>query len=314
MAALGFVGVLPDYIGMNSFGAASTHSHGYLVGEQVAIGSWDALRAGLKLVKKLGLGVKVSSKTIIWGGSQGGHSALFTELYGPYYAPEFEVPGVVALVAPTTLPPLVDAAVTSFSPPTMSFAAVLATMREWYGEPANLSAILTDVAPYNFASTMRDQILRTEKCDTGARYSSMGDQPEEQKVDVVYRQSFIDAVKQDRWTELEPWACFFRENSLATSSVQPKRVTPTFLIYSEKDNLVVTAPMRDEFTRLCASGYRLDYLECQDAAHTQGAVWSLSEQVAWIRERLEGKPLGDSACTLQAPKCCSSSPADVCTP
>ena len=51
LAANGFVVIAPDYIGMNGMGAGSTAHHAPQVGEQVAIGSWDALRAGLALVR-----------------------------------------------------------------------------------------------------------------------------------------------------------------------------------------------------------------------------------------------------------------------
>lgn len=315
LASLGFIAVLPDYIGMNGEGAASTTTHGYLVGEQVAIGSWDAVRAGLALLKQLDLGgAKAGSKVVVWGGSQGGHAAMFTELWGPYYAPEFQVPAVVALVAPTTLKPLVRIAVDQWGPPTLAFASVLDTMRDWYAAPANLEGVLTDTAPYHFASTIDSQLLVKDSCDdTGKAYKPIGDNPDEQTPATVFDASFIDKIDHQQWDQLAPWSCYMNENSLATSSVKPLRHTPTFMAYSQNDDLVVTAPMRTEFDHLCSLGYKLHYLECEGAGHSQGATWSLPEQLAWVQDRLAGKPLTDM-CQRHEPVCCSGSPASVCTP
>jgi len=312
LAALGFVAVAPDYIGMNGFGDASATTHGYLVGEQAAIGSWDAVRAAARLVETLDAGFVRSPRTVVWGASQGGHAALFMERYGPWYAPEIPVATVVAAVPPSALEPLVRKAVEAYSPPTVAFAAVLATMRRWYGRPATLAAELTDQAPYRFASTIDSQVFRTEKCDTAAAYEPIDDTPDEQGVELMYRQPFIDAVMQGRVDSLDPWGCLFRENSLATTSVSAKRFTPTLMVYSEKDDLVVTEPMRQDFDRLCAQGQRLAYLECRDAGHSEGAAWSLPDQLAWIRDRLADRPLPADLCARRAPQCCAAEPAERC--
>ena len=313
IAALGFVSVAPDYIGMTGFGAPSTTTHIYCGGEQVALGSWDALRAAQKLTRKLKPGVTTGQSAVLWGGSQGGHAALFMELYGPYYAPEFDVKAVVAGVPPSVLLPLAKKAMEAFSPPTIAFGAVMATMREWYGEPADLRAVITDDPPYSFASTLHDQVFVKDTCSTGEAYKPIEDNPAEQRVDFLYKQAFIDAVLNDHVDQFPPWDCFLRENALGDSSVKPLRFTPTYMIYSENDDLVVTEPMRQDFERLCGMGFTLDYLECAAAGHAEGAIWSLPEQYAWIKDRLAGKPLAADACTRKPAVCCSAAPADRCT-
>lgn len=52
-SSLGFVVIAPDYIGMTGFGDPATVKHGYLVGEQTAIGAWDAVRGGLELLETI---------------------------------------------------------------------------------------------------------------------------------------------------------------------------------------------------------------------------------------------------------------------
>lgn len=309
--ALGYVAVLPDFIGLNGFGAASTTTHGYLVGEQVAIGSWDALRAGLKLLPELETGVEASNRVVVWGASQGGHAALFTELYAPYYAPEFEVPAVVAMVAPTALAPLVKIAVSTFTPPTIAFAATLASMRRWYGAPPSYAGVLSDAEPYRFASTIEAETYVTGECSVGEGYDGLDDHPEHQNPGTVYDAAFMASVTADRMPD--PWSCYVRENSLRESSVPPLRFTPTLLPYADEDELVVTAPLRDEFTRLCAAGYRLQYLECKGADHVDGALWSIPDQIRWVQDRLDGKPFTD-VCERHPPVCCSGTPVGKCSP
>ena len=313
IASLGFVAVAPDYIGMNGFGDPSTTTHIYCGGEQIGFGSWDALRAAQKLTTKLKPGVTTGNSTIIWGGSQGGHAALFMELYGPYYGPEFDVKAVVAAVPPSVLAPLAKKAMEAFSPPTIAFGAVLTTMREWYGEPADLKTVITDDPPYNFASTLHDQIFVKDTCNTGDAYQDIKNHPELERPDYMYKQAFIDAILNDHLDQFPPWDCFMRENSLGDSSVKPLRFTPTYMIYSQNDDLVVTEPMRQDFERLCGMGFTLDYLECAAAGHSDGAIWSLPEQYAWIKDRLAGTPLAAGACMRKDAVCCSASPADKCT-
>jgi hypothetical protein len=312
LAALGLVTILPDYIGMNGMGAPSTSPHGYLVAEQVGIGSWDAVRAGHKLLEQLRLGVSVDDRVVVWGGSQGGHAAMFVEQWGPYYAPEFTVPGVVALVAPTTLLPLARDAVTSWSPPTLAFASVMTTWQRWYGQPSDLTGVLTNDPPYDFASTIDAQVYVQDTCDTGSAYSALTSSTTPPAPSVVFQESFTDNVLDGYWEGLGPWGCEIQENSLASTSVKPLRHTPTFMAYSQDDTLVVTAPMRSEFEHLCSLGYQLHYEECIGAAHTDGAIWSLPDQISWVQDRLAGKPPTDM-CVLHDPVCCPATPASTCT-
>ena len=116
-AALGHIVIAPDYIGMNGFGEAASVRHGYLVGEQTAIGSLDAVRAGWRLLQQQFSSYAIHDQRVIpWGGSQGGHAALFCELIAPYYAPEFEIPAVLALIPPTNLIPLLESSVQEVAP------------------------------------------------------------------------------------------------------------------------------------------------------------------------------------------------------
>lgn len=309
LASMGFVAVVPDYIGLSGFGAPSEARHGYFVGEQIAIGSWDAVRAGLRLLAAEDPDMAVESRVVIWGGSQGGHGALFAELYAPYYAPEFEVPAVVAVVPPANLYPLARQALSMWSPPSMGFGITLASMRDWYGARLPLQDAFTDEEPFLFASTIEREVYAEDECSTVFIYPELEQVPDEERVAAMFRAEFRDAVLEEDREVLGSWFCYVQENSLATSSVPRLRSTPTLMVYGELDDLAVD--QHDDFDRLCSMGYSLDYLECAGAGHVSAAAWSVGEQLDWIADRLQGRPVMDP-CRRRAPSCCGGTPAASC--
>jgi len=309
MTSLGYVVISPDYIGMNGTGTPATVRHGYLVGEQTAIGSWDAVRAGERLLKEqLGEPVTVQNNVIPWGGSQGGHAAMFSDLFAPYYAPEYDVPAVVAMVVPSNLKPLIEDAVADIRPGTGLLGISLVTMHVWYGRLADLTEVMSDEEPYFFARNAETLIFPEEACEIDIDVDLTN-----ASVDMLFSQNFMEKVANDQWDQLTPWNCFYRENSLLTSSIPRLRNTPTLMVYGEKDDLVVTEPMRIDFADLCADGYQLDYIECAEAGHVDGALWSLPHQITWLQDRLDGKPLdSETSCTVNPAFCCAGSPEDKC--
>lgn len=98
--ARGWAIVATDYVGLGSPGP-----HAYLIGEESARGVLDAVRAA-RADGGFGLGARV----VVWGHSQGGHSALWAGMRAPLYAPELELRGVAALAPASDLPGLVAAA------------------------------------------------------------------------------------------------------------------------------------------------------------------------------------------------------------
>jgi len=319
VASNGWVAVAPDYIGMVGFGDPLPDSvrHGYLVGEQTALGSWDALRAAEELLADpdfralfdTGERIRAGKTVIIWGFSQGGHASLVTELYGPYYAPEYQVAAVAEIIGPTSIRPLMQAAVESVCAPTGALAAVLVTMRHWYGAPADYTGVFSDVEPYHFAQTADSRIFTEEECNPGEGLD--GD-----RVDQLYDTGFIAKVLGGQWDALEPWTCYLDEASLTTTTVPVLRHTPTLVLWSSADDLVITDRIRGDFNTLCEKGYQLEHMECIGAGHSEGAVWSMPEQIAWITARLAGEPIAPAKlCHLNDAFCCSATDKpEVCVP
>lgn len=118
----GWVVVAPDYSGQGTEGAFP-----YLVGEGEARSGLDAVRAAASAD-----GLELSSETVVWGHSQGGHAALWTGAVGPRYAPELDLLGVAAL-APAA-DPLAMAERILQQPDSPSLALVVAWVLVPYAE------------------------------------------------------------------------------------------------------------------------------------------------------------------------------------
>ncbi len=83
----GWVIVATDY----SF-AEQGGPHPYLIGEGEARAGLDSLRAAREMP-----GLVLDTRTVVWGHSQGGHTALWTGIVGKHYAPEIEIAGIAAI-------------------------------------------------------------------------------------------------------------------------------------------------------------------------------------------------------------------------
>lgn len=310
LAAQGFAVVAPDYIGMNGFGAGSTSPHAPLVGEQMAIGSWDAMRAGMQLLRgELADEVvgDLRDDMVIWGASQGGHAAFFVEAAGPYYGSEFDVAGVVAASPAHDQFSVVADAMEQYSDSTGLAALALVGMWRWYGVPDDLHGLLTNEEPYHFADAVVELLEGVgDECEFDLDFEIEVDAVED-----IYVQEFIDAVLADDWDAVDPWSCFLRENSVSTSSITRLRDTPILTVYGEMDTLVVPPLQEADFQAMCDAGWPLQQLQCLGAPHAETTLWSLNEQVAWLRARLDGEPLG-TTCTWSGQVCCSASPEEVC--
>ena len=310
LASQGFAVIAPDYIGMAGTGGPSTAPHAPLVGEQVAVGAWDALRAGLELLRgDLATEYEGSLRddVVVWGASQGGHAAFFVELAGPYYGAEFAVAGVVAASPAHDQLSVVGDALDHYSDSTGLAALALVGMWRWYGVPDDLSGLLTDEEPYHFAEAVVELLEGVgDECEFELDFEVELDEVED-----IYAAPFIDAVRAGDWDAIEPWSCFLRENSVSSSSVARLRSTPMLTVYGQEDTLVVPSLQRDDFATLCGQGWQLQQLQCEAAPHAETTLWSLDEQVAWLRQRLAGQELA-GACTWNEPVCCSASPEDVC--
>lgn len=89
----GWALVATDYVGMGTPG-----HHAYLVGEDAARAVLDSIRAAASHGDW-----RLSGDAVVWGHSQGGHSALWAGIKAPAYAPDVRLRGVVAMAPASDL-------------------------------------------------------------------------------------------------------------------------------------------------------------------------------------------------------------------
>jgi pimeloyl-ACP methyl ester carboxylesterase len=87
IVAAGWVIVATDYSFTENVGP-----HPYMIGEAEARAALDSVRAARQMPE-----LKLDSRAIAWGHSQGGHSALWTGILGPRYAPDIRILGIAAI-------------------------------------------------------------------------------------------------------------------------------------------------------------------------------------------------------------------------
>src|SRR5205823_3047671 len=72
--------------------------HPYLIGEGEARAALDSVRAARQMPELM-----LDKRMVVWGYSQGGHAALWTDIVGPRYAPDLEILGVAAIAPPANI-------------------------------------------------------------------------------------------------------------------------------------------------------------------------------------------------------------------
>jgi len=177
-------------------------------------------------------------------------------------------------------------------------AAMCISHHFWYEGMEPLSSMLTTTPPWNFASALPDAMYNG--CDAPELFEGVTEITE------VYTQAFVDDCLVGNWDAWEPWHCYLAQSSIATTSIPRLNETPTLFILGEEDTLAHTPVLREDFDRLCGLGFRLEYLECAGAGHSEAAYESLPEQIDWLFDRLSGEPLDASRlCQRTAPKTCT---------
>lgn len=305
LAGQGTIVVAPDFIGMNSHGDSSTVHHPYMVAEPTAIASWDAMPAAGEVLAQIGGGLALGKRVVIAGASQGGHATLFTERFGAYYAPEWEVVAQAAIVPASSVTAAFTRGVGKSPGASMVglTAAMLVAARSWYGSPKSLSGVLTDSDPDRLASRA-DEIVFEGSC--GSNPLSTADPAQ------IYEPPFLEAARAGV-PALDPWGCYFGESSIATTSNPAKKAAPTLYAVAENDELIPAPDNEPDVATLCAQGYSVQHLSCKGETHANGALSSVPHALSFIRDRWAGKPMdAASTCKLNAPACCAGS--TTCTP
>jgi uncharacterized membrane protein HdeD (DUF308 family) len=264
--AEGWVLVATDYPGLGTAGP-----HPYLIGPGQAHAVLDAVRAARQLPD-----VALTSQTVVWGHSQGGHAALWTGGLAPTYAPDVAPLGVAALA------PASDLVGLAAHLPDVAGGSVFAAYIV-----AAYTATYPDVA---FGAYIRPS-ARVLVREMAARCLS------EPGVFV----SVLSALALTRDPEIfatAPTAGAFgrrlRENTPAAAIP-----APLLLAQGLSDPLVLPAVQERYVADRCAAGQAVDYRTYAGRDHV-GLVRAdsplIPDLLAWTRDRLSGAPPA-STCT-----------------
>ena len=301
-ASMGYVTVAPDLLGL--CGAANpcegTAPHPYLIGEPTAIAALDAVRAARKLLDAIGpeVGVAAGPQVVPWGGSQGGHAALFVDRYAPVYAPEIEIPCVVAMVPPSDMAGQASHAVGGgLSASSALGIAFLAAAIDWYAPIADPATLFNANGPKDYTTYIPQTYPTT--CSAGALVTGA------KSLDDLFAPDFLSSVATDGLAAVAPWGCIASEASLPSASVPDLATSEVLVILGENDELVDRATEVASVEALCGMGYRIELKICAGSDHVTTAVDTLSFQLDWVAACLNGVPIPeDVVCTAPMAESC----------
>ncbi len=252
LVAQGYVVVATDYEGLGTPG-----THPYLVGESEAHGVLDIARAAQHLPA-----THASSKTFVWGQSQGGQAALFAGEVAPTYAPDLDLLGVISGAPVTDAAAMFPAAATI--PSTLGFAVMgMIGMAAAYPD-ADVSDVLTPAA-------LEKAKIVDKKC-YGAVLNAFK-QP-------------VDQVIARNPSEVPPFPEIF-----AADSPGSVPTTAPMLVYQGLSDDVVYKVFTDKYVqKACALGNTVEYKTFSGKDHYEENTAAEKDVLEWMQARLGGLP------------------------
>lgn len=255
LLARGFVVVQPDYIGLGVTGVR----HPYLNGKSAAYATLDIIRAARAIDPAAG------TTTLVYGGSQGGHAALWSAHYAPAYAPDIDLKGVVAnapAVGFEWMPALFaqqDAMATTYTGILLLLINGAAA-----ADPAVKPAEL--LTPAGLAAAER---IWTQPCMSG------------------------DTDLPPATDILRPGADLAPLNASLKASAGSEITTDIPVLLPQGGNDVLSNLNETLARELCDKGVNLDFKYYADQGHTI-SDGPLEDAIAWMDARRTGTPLTES--------------------
>ncbi|MFD9304071.1 lipase family protein [Streptomyces sp. NPDC060048] len=255
LLARGFVVVQPDYIGLGVTGVR----HPYLNGKSAAYATLDILRAAR------GIDPGASTTSLVYGGSQGGHAALWSAHYADEYAPDLDLKGVVAN-APAVGFEWMPALFAQQSAIATPYAGMLLLLMNGASaaDPAVKPAEL--LTPEGLAAADR---MWTESCIVG------------------------DTVVPPAEGILRPGADLGPLNAALKASAGNEVTTKVPVLLPQGGNDVLSSLNQALARQLCDKGVTLEFKHYADQGHTIGDG-PLDDAIAWMDARYVGTPMGAS--------------------
>jgi pimeloyl-ACP methyl ester carboxylesterase len=201
IAKAGWVIVATDYSFSKNGGPQP-----FLIGEAEARAALDSVRAARQMPE-----LKLDSRTVVWGHSQGGHSALWTGIVGPRYSPDVSIVGVVAIAPPgdvlnllsmsapldRRLGPYIAVAYSRFYPDISFEQSVHSTAQTAAREIAKLCGFIPQEDPRRIAALLKEFDGRALTTDTNsALYARLKQNTADERITapLLVAQGVLDAV------------------------------------------------------------------------------------------------------------------------
>ncbi len=257
--------VATDYQGMGAPGDPM-----YLVGQIEGQNTLDAVRAVHKWRPEVN-----KEKTVIWGHSQGGHSAAFAAQIAPDYAPELPIQGA-AVLAPGLLPslPLAVEGLLAATKPSGQTGFVMLIAASWaatYPDQMSAADILTP------AGVAKLPVVN-ELCGEQQSDAFM-DQPMS-----YYVKDPVPAVFYDLATENTPGAIPIEMPIVMVQGMKDTTIIPQLTLAFDK--------------LLCQMGNTVDFHIYPNDTHPGVVVNSQDRINGWIKDRFDGRSAPNN-CTNQ---------------
>lgn len=260
--AEGWAIVATDYPGLGT--AAPPQGHAYLVGRDAARAVLDSVRAARRVP-----GVPLATDTVVWGHSQGGHSALWTGIEAPAYAPDVPLAGVAAQAPATDLPALAASAGGNV------FGRIV-------------SAFLAEAYPRTYPELAGAPLLKT---GTGLLSADIARRCVGGPETLLSVAQALLLPTSGLFTEAALDGAFGRR--LAQNVPAGPIAAPVFIAQGEADDLVLPAVQRRFAASRCRAGQPLLYRGYPGLDHVAlGAPDSPlgPDLVQWSRDRFAGRP------------------------
>jgi acetyl esterase/lipase len=263
--AEGWVFVATDYVGLGTGGG-----HAYLVGEDSARAVLDSVRAARRMPQ-----LALDGRFVVWGHSQGGHSALWTAQKARSYAPDIALLGTAALAPASDLTALLRENRSTLAGKLISAFLVEAWSKAYPDLAGNI--LLKPGAGF-----LTSDIASRCMGDWGTLFS----------VAEAFLLPAAGVFAQD------PTEGAFGAQLIANTPAGPF-AAPVLIAQGQSDDLVLPSIQDAYVKRLCAAGWPLEYRRYAGLDHV-GLVDPPSplfaDLIAWTKDRFGARP-APSACT-----------------
>lgn len=265
MLARGWVVTATDYAGLGTAGI-----EGYLVGGDEAHDVLNSVRAARNLP-----GSEAGTSYVVWGHSQGGHSALFTADQSAAYAPELQLQGTVASAPAAELAPLLREQYNT----ALGWVIGPEIMLSWPQVYAGLSsqAALSAAGQRNYQK-IAEQCIKT---------SALGG---------IVRNAFNQQFFKVNPLSQPDWQAAITEQTAPV--LKPQQ--PLMVVESTADQVVLPNTTARYIQKACQADSNLSQLWLAKVGHIDLQTVAAPAVVGWLSDRLAGRP-NPSNCSQPLP-------------